>query len=126
MEWLLTGSRHPPLEAPRGGGHSNGSSPTHRRRAGLSRFRLTLAIGGALTLLLLLNNGSIMPMDQATLEWTLQGCPVKILDLTTTMEATYRVRPAATAAPAAAASAAQAALPLDNPMNGCTFEPAGI
>lgn len=75
-----------------GNTHSAGNTPTHARRRGIpSRFRLVLAVTGALFVACLVNNGILMPMDQAVFEWTLKGCPVKILELTTTMEATYQV-----------------------------------
>ena len=69
----------------------SGSSPTHRRR-GLSRWKAHFAASAIVVALFLLNNGTLMPENPALVDWTLKGCPVKILDLTTTMEATYQVR----------------------------------
>jgi hypothetical protein len=64
----------------------------HRRR-GLSHFRLCVAISAAFMVGILLNSWSILlPMDQALYQWSLKGCPAKILELTTTMAATHKVR----------------------------------
>jgi hypothetical protein len=88
--WLfsLRGGPAPPLA---GYTAVSGGSPTHRRR-GLSRWKAHFAVSAILVALFLLNNGTLMPENPALVEWTLKGCPVKILDLTTTMEATYQVR----------------------------------
>ena len=69
-------------------------TPTHSgRRRAVSRFRLGLVVSGLLVLALVLRNaGNLLPLDPAIEAWTLQGCPVKILELTSTMEATYKVR----------------------------------
>lgn len=62
----------------------------HRRR-GLSHFRLCVAISAAFMVGILLNSWSILlPMDQALYQWSLKGCPAKILELTTTMAATHK------------------------------------
>lgn len=93
--WLLGLGLQQPSPKHAGYVAAPGGSPTHRRR-GLSRFRLFVAISGALVLAFLANNyAALMPMDRALYEWSLKGCPTKILDLTTTMQASYQVGAAA-------------------------------
>ena len=69
-----------------------GNSPSYARRRGASRWKAGFAISAMLVAAFLLNNGTLVAENPALVEWTLKGCPLKILDLTTTMEATYQVR----------------------------------
>jgi hypothetical protein len=89
VRWLM-GFTPSPRHA--GYNHVAGGSPTCRRR-GLFRFRLSVALSGVLVVAFLMNNwAALMPMDRELYEWSLKGCPAKILDLTTTMQASYQVR----------------------------------
>ncbi len=70
---------------------SAGNTPTHGgRRRGVLRRNSLIAVAALAAAALVLNNSALRP-DPALEAWSLKGCPVKILDLTTTMEAQYQV-----------------------------------
>ncbi|KAL4427608.1 hypothetical protein ABPG75_001697 [Micractinium tetrahymenae] len=74
---------------------SAGSTPTHAgRRRGVLRLNMLVAVAALAAAALVLNNTALRP-DPALEAWSLKGCPVKILDLTTTMEAQYQAAVAA-------------------------------
>lgn len=84
---------------------SAGSTPTHvGRRRGMLRLNTLVAVAALAAAALVLNNTALRP-DPKLEAWSLQGCPVKILDLTTTMEAQYQVLQMQEAAPGSFAAA---------------------
>lgn len=78
-------------------------TPTHRARGVERRGRYVAGLAVLAAVGVLLNWGALAPMDPALVAWSLKGCPQKILELTTTMEAQYQARRCAAAAPPAAA-----------------------
>lgn len=86
-----------PLGSRAAGYGSAGNTPTAAaaaRRRSLARSLRTLLAAAALGVAaLLLLNGPILGPDPTLVAWSLKGCPVKILELTTTIKAQYKVRP---------------------------------
>lgn len=58
----------------------------------MMRRNLLLAVSTLAVAAVFLNNAPLLGMDPALEAWTDKGCPIKILELTTTMEAQYKVR----------------------------------
>ncbi|PSC68981.1 hypothetical protein C2E20_7512 [Micractinium conductrix] len=83
-----------PLGSRAAGYGSAGNTPTAAaaaRRRSLARSLRTLLAAAALGVAaLLLLNGPILGPDPTLVAWSLKGCPVKILELTTTIKAQYK------------------------------------